>query len=231
MIDPPQMSETDAHCHILPGLDDGASCLETSLAIAHLLTAMGVRRVVATPHVMSDVYPTPSEKIREAAAALQGEFRARGIPLEILPAAEYYAEQAFLERIKKGDVLFWGDERYVLFETPLEQEPRALEEIVFRLRVSGYTPLLAHVERYRFAQKDAKFERLGHLRRLGARFQVNHPSFHLPKTSRRGELARKLYIRGWADVLGTDIHKAKMSDSELAHRGDKRLFARLADRP
>lgn len=231
MIDPPSMAETDGHCHILPGLDDGAPCLDTSLAIAHLLMAMGVRRVVATPHVISDVYPTKTEEILRSAEELRGEFKAQGIPLEIIPAAEYYAEPAFLHRVEKGDILCWGEEKYVLFETPLEQEPLLLEEIVFRLLAAGYTPLLAHVERYRFAQKDAKFERLGHLRRLGARFQINHPSFHLPKTSRRGELARKLYIRGWADVLGTDIHKARMADSELAHRGDKRLFARLADRP
>ena len=51
-------------------------------------------------------------------------------------------------------------------------------------------------------------ERVQDLRRLGARFQVNHPSFLLPKTSRRGEMARWLYIKGLVDLLGTDLHRA-----------------------
>ena len=66
LIDPPPMGEIDAHCHILPGLDDGPKDERGALAIGRLLCEMGVRKVVATPHVISDVYPTPTERIVRA---------------------------------------------------------------------------------------------------------------------------------------------------------------------
>jgi protein-tyrosine phosphatase len=206
LIDPPAMGPVDAHCHILPGLDDGPRDDRGALAIARLLVEMGVTKVVATPHVISDVYPNSTERIVEAAERLRKLLFSSGITIEVVAGAEYYAEATLLSLVDRRDLLSFGDERYVLFESPVEQQPMVLEEIGFRLLSAGYTPLLAHVERYRFLQRDRSV--VEHLRRLGFRFQVNHPSFHLPRTSQRGEMARWLYLRGFVDVLGTDMHRA-----------------------
>ena len=67
LIDPPDLGEFDAHCHILPGIDDGPTDERGTLAIARLLIEMGVKRVVATPHVISDVFPNSTKTIVEAA--------------------------------------------------------------------------------------------------------------------------------------------------------------------
>jgi protein-tyrosine phosphatase len=206
LIEPPAMAERDAHCHIVPGLDDGAKDDKSALAIALLLCEMGVRQVVATPHVISDLYPNTTAGILEGVDKLRSLLDASKIALDVLPGAEYYAEGALLSRIDKGDLLAFGEEKYVLFESPVEYQPMVLEEIVFHLLSAGYTPLLAHVERYRFLQKE--FSAVTHLREIGVRFQVNHSSFLLPKTSGRGEMARKLYIKGLVDALGTDMHRA-----------------------
>jgi protein-tyrosine phosphatase len=206
LIDPPPMGATDAHCHILPGLDDGPKDDVGALAIARLLCDMGVRRVVATPHVISDVFPNTTSQIERAAHALRLLLAASGLAIDVEAGAEYYAEPELLDRIDRGDLLAFGAERYVLFESPVERCPMVLEEIAFSLKSSGHTPLLAHVERYEFLREDP--EAVARLREIGVRFQVNHPSFHLPKTSRRGEMARSLYVKGLVDVLGTDMHRA-----------------------
>jgi len=206
LIEPPAMTARDAHCHIIPGIDDGAKDDQSALAIAQLLCEMGVRQVVATPHVISDLYPNTTAGILAGADRLRSLLEASKIDLEVVPGAEYYAEGAFLTRIDKGDLLAFGEEKFVLFESPVEYQPMVLEEIVFHLLSAGYTPLLAHVERYRFLQKDASA--VSHLREIGVRFQVNHSSFLLPKTSGRGEMARALYIKGFVDALGTDMHRA-----------------------
>jgi protein-tyrosine phosphatase len=206
LIDPPAMTELDAHCHILPRLDDGPADDRTALAIARLLLEMGVRTVVATPHVMTDTYPNTTERILAAAESMRRLLRDSGLPLEVVAGAEYYAERGFLERIERRDVLSFGFERFTLFESPVERPPMVLEDVVFSLKTAGYTPLLAHAERYRFLQDDE--DAILSLRRLGVRFQVNHPSFLLPRTSRRGELARWLYVKGFVDLLGTDMHRA-----------------------
>lgn len=218
LIDPPPVGETDAHCHILPGLDDGPKDDRGALAMARLLLEMGVRRVVATPHVISDVYPNSTARIVEAARATQELFRASGLALEVEAGAEYYAEQELLDRIDRRDLLASFAERYVLFESPIERRPMILEEIAFSLASAGYTPLLAHAERYEFLRGDP--DAVARLREIGVRFQVNHPSFHLPRTSRRGEMARSLYVKGFVDVLGTDLHRATRWDSlsKAAHK-------------
>jgi len=206
LIDPPPMGERDSHCHILPGIDDGPKDDHGALAIARLLCEMGVRKVVATPHVISDVYPNSTAKISAAVDALRRLFSASGLGIEVEAGAEYYAEGELLDRIERRDLLAFGAEKYVLFESPVERRPMVLEDIAFSLASAGYTPLLAHVERYAFLRKDP--DAVAHLREIGVRFQVNHPSFHLPKTSGRGEMARSLYVKGLVDVLGTDMHRA-----------------------
>lgn len=206
LISPPNLGPIDYHCHILPDIDDGPRDTRGSLAIANLLMELGVQKICCTPHVISDLYPNTTEKIITRVAELQKVLDDAHIPLKLQPSAEYYAEPAFLTRIEQDDILCTGENRYVLFESPAEQPPRFLKDIIFALQLKGYTPLLAHVERYYFIQKDYKFAR--ELKRLGVAFQVNHPSFLLPKTSQRGNCARWLYKKGFVDVLGSDIHRA-----------------------
>ena len=206
LIEPPSMGETDVHCHILPGIDDGPSNERGSLAIARLLIEMGIKNVVATPHVISDLYPNSTEAILDKVEAMRRLLVDSGLNLNIMAGAEYYAEGFLLDRIAANDLLAFGDEKYVLFESPVESQPMVLEEIAFSLQSAGYTPLLAHVERYRYLQSN--HDQVVHLKQMGIHFQVNHPSFMLPRTSRRGEMARRLYIKGMVDFLGTDMHRA-----------------------
>jgi protein-tyrosine phosphatase len=217
LIDPPPMGEFDAHCHLLPGIDDGPKDVAGSLAIARSLSWMGIKSVVATPHVMSDVYPNSTEGISTAAEAFRIRLREEGIPLEVTAGAEYYLEPELLGRIERGDLLSFGEKRYVLFEGPLAQKSVILEDVIFRLKVAGYTPLLAHPERYHYFSKKPGPDAFARLKELGVCFQVNYPSFLLPRTSRSGETARWLYTKGLIDLFGTDMHQANQDTNTARH--------------
>ena len=206
MIDPPEMSELDAHCHLLPAIDDGPQKIEGTLAIARLLVEMGVETVAATPHVISDIYPNTKERILDAADKITRVLKDERISLKIVVGAEYYTEPWFLNQIEKDEILSFGEERYVLFESPSEHKPMLMDEVIYSLKYAGYTPLLAHAERYRFLQGNK--EEYVNLSKLGVKFQINHPSFHLPQTSICGETARWLYVKGLVEQLGTDMHRA-----------------------
>ncbi|MBN2801464.1 MAG: hypothetical protein JXR91_00065 [Deltaproteobacteria bacterium] len=221
LIEPPQIGETDHHCHILCGIDDGPATMEGSVNIAKILLSMGIKTVTATPHIISDLYPNTPAGIRQSVEELQNELIEKNLPLKVVAGAEYYAEQSFLESIEQNALLSFGDEKYVLFECPVETEPMILESIIFQLKSNGYTPLLAHAERYHFLQRD--FKLAAHLKNLGVHFQVNHPSFLLPKTTHTGEMARKLYIKGFVNVLGTDMHRAT-SAKEIKLAPKRSLF-------
>ncbi len=206
LIEPPELGRVDHHCHILPGIDDGPSTLQGSLEIAHLLFTMGIRKIVATPHVISDLFPNTSSVIVEAVNTLQQYLDLHRVGIRIVAGAEYYCEPALLALVARDDLLSFGEQKYVLFESPVRQAPAMLKELTFSLKGFGYSPLLAHAERYHFLQRD--FDLAVELKRIGVSFQVNHPSFLLPGTSRSGNLARLLYKKGMVDVLGSDMHRA-----------------------
>lgn len=209
---PPPIHAVDSHCHILPGLDDGPTHMSQSIAMARSLLAMGVHTVVATPHVISDIYPTHPAQIESAAHDLRRALDEAKLNLEVLIGAEYYLEQSFTNAVRAGEVLAWGPQRSLLFEFAPDQEPRMLPEALHIIQGCGYEPVLAHAERYRIYQKHP--EQLRAARARGLRLQVNYGSFTRRWRSKRRELACWLQRHGLIDYYGTDMHRPPASDSQ-----------------
>jgi protein-tyrosine phosphatase len=136
----------DLHCHILPGLDDGAATMEDSLQLARAAEAAGITTVVATPHIRDD-HPFPLELIERRVGALTTALADAEIRVEIVRGAEVALpkltelDDATLAR------LCLGRGRYLLVESPYTQAPPLLEKALFDLQVRGFRPVLAHPER------------------------------------------------------------------------------------
>ena len=109
----------DLHCHLLPGVDDGARTLDDSLAMAQQAVAEGISHILVTPHHKNGKYLNPKEAVMEATATLQAELDSRGIGLTLFPGQELRINGEILEDIEKGDILFIDDEsQYLLIEFP-----------------------------------------------------------------------------------------------------------------
>ncbi|MGE3917880.1 MAG: CpsB/CapC family capsule biosynthesis tyrosine phosphatase, partial [Hyphomicrobiaceae bacterium] len=108
----------DLHCHILPGLDDGARDVATSLGMAEALVADGVEIVACTPHILPGLYHNTGPQIRAAAAALQSEIDGAGLPLRLTTGADVHIAPDLLEGLRSGTVLSLADSRYILIEPP-----------------------------------------------------------------------------------------------------------------
>ena len=200
---------TDIHSHLIPGIDDGAVDMEESLNLLHRLQEIGYRRIVTTPHVMADSYRNSSQAIREGCRILRQAAQNQGIEMEISAAAEYYMDEELLRRVKAKDILTVG-EGYLLFETSYYSHPLYLEQNVYEIAASGYRPLMAHPERYRYVREPERF--YGRLRELGVVFQVNINSFG----GHYGDDARKkaywLAEKGWITFLGSDLHHRRQAE-------------------
>ena len=200
---------TDLHSHLIPGIDDGAVEMEESLDLLLALREIGYRRIVTTPHVMADSYRNSSQTIREGCRALSKAAESRGIVMEISAAAEYYMDEELLRRLQAKDILTIGGE-YLLFETSYYSHPFYLEESIYEIAASGYRPLMAHPERYRYVRDPERF--YGRLRDLGVVFQVNINSFG----GHYGDDARKkawwLAEKGWISFLGSDLHHLRQAE-------------------
>lgn len=210
----------DFHSHLIPGIDDGADTMETSLHLIRGLQALGYKQLFTTPHVMSDLYPTTKAVILEGLHNLQKAVKAAGIAIEIGAAAEYYMDEHF-DNIIKSDELLTLPGNHVLVEMSFVTAPPNLFHHIFKLQTKGYHPILAHPERYLFLKKN--FEEYSRLKEYGCKFQLNILSMigHYGKPVQ--ETAYKLLKNKMIDYLGTDLHHQR--HIELLHQAlkDKKI--------
>lgn len=136
----------DLHCHILPGLDDGAATIEHALELARAAQAAGIDTVVATPHIRDD-YPFPLELIAERLSELQGALRHAEIEVNVVAGGEVALSKLPELDDEQLAPLCLGQGRYLLVESPYTHAPSLLETALFDLQVRGFRPVLAHPER------------------------------------------------------------------------------------
>src|SRR3954447_14470834 len=145
----------DIHCHILPGIDDGAPDLEASLAMARRAVEDGIDTIVATPHWPFEQDPTPAARIIELMAEVQAELDAAQIPLRLIAGHECVITPELPDELAHGTALaFGGKVRYTLLETPYHHLPFYLRDIVFQVQSRGFATVIAHPERNPIIQND-----------------------------------------------------------------------------
>jgi tyrosine-protein phosphatase YwqE len=204
-LDPADLSilGVDVHSHFIPGIDDGAKTIEDSLNLLEEFQAMGYKKVITTPHVMSDYYKNTPEIILKGLADVRKAKEERGLTIEIDAAAEYNLDADFEPLIDAGTLLTFGD-NYVLFELPFLSEPPMLNSIIWKLQQKNYKPVLAHVERYPYWHND--WEKIAGLKDRGVFIQVNINSLTGHYGPEVKHIAEKLIDNNLVDLLGSDCH-------------------------
>jgi len=194
---------TDMHSHLIPGIDDGSKSLEDTMVLLRKFSALGYKKVITTPHIMSDYYRNTPEIILGGLAKVREEIKKEGLAIEIEAAAEYYLDYHVGELIEENQILTFGD-NYVLVELSFSQEQPGTKELLFELITTGYKPILAHVERYPFYNN--QWEKIDEYRERGVLLQLNINSLsgHYGPMVKR--MAEQLIDRDWIDVIGSDCH-------------------------
>ncbi|MGE0212491.1 MAG: tyrosine-protein phosphatase [Parvibaculaceae bacterium] len=194
----------DLHCHILPGIDDGAADLEVSLAMAEAFVADGVSVVACTPHILPGVYPNTPEQIRAATDSLQHELTLREIPLQLVWGADIHIVPGMARALKSGALLPIAETRYLLVEPPHHIAPARMDDAFFDLMLAGYVPILTHPERLRWIEHEyAMIERLAH---SGVWMQVTAGSVLGTFGSRPRYWAERMLDEGIVHIIASDAH-------------------------
>jgi tyrosine-protein phosphatase YwqE len=202
--------KVDLHSHLIPGIDDGAKDMQESLQLLRGMEALGYEKVITTPHIMLDAYKNTAEIILNGLESLREAAKKDGISLQIEAAAEYYLDDGFEDLLQKGDMLTIAD-KYLLFETSYFAKPMQLEDMIFAITSSGYIPLMAHPERYRYV-KDPQ-EEYARFKELGVVFQSNLNSFYGHYGKDAKSKVKYLSENGLISFLGSDIHHLKQVDT------------------
>ncbi len=202
--------QVDMHSHLIPGIDDGSKSMEESLTLIGRLADFGLRKIITTPHIMSEYYRNTPEIIGMGLEDLRKAVKNEGIEVEIEAAAEYYMDEIFLEKVKAGEKMLTFGDNYILVETGFINKPQMLLDIIFNLEMSGYKPILAHPERYQYLIADKKLQDELIDRKL--LLQVNLLSLTGFYSKQVKEFAEMLLERGAVALFGTDCHNARYLD-------------------
>ena len=138
----------DCHCHLLPGIDDGAKDTEMSVAMAELAAATGTREVICTPHHANGAYTNTRENILRRVREWQEFLLSRGVGIRLRPGSELHLVPELPAMLANGEALTYNDrDSHALIELPKNFIPQGADTILETLAYQGITPVIAHPER------------------------------------------------------------------------------------
>ena len=149
--------------------------------------------------------------------------------MEIRPSAEYRMDEYFLGQVKENRLLPFPED-YILIENSFFQPYWEIKELIFDLKMKGYTPILAHPERYVYYHKTPKIYK--ELYDYGCLFQVNFLSlsgYYYPQVK---EVAWKMLNDGMVSFIGSDMHNvghARHIKEYMKTREYRKLAEKAAD--
>jgi protein-tyrosine phosphatase len=203
----------DIHCHILPGLDDGARDMEEAVAMCRLAEADGVRTVVATPHCLNGIYQNNAQTILQVLDQLKVRINNEGISLSISPGADIHLHPEIIPFLKDNPQLLLGG-RYFLLELPAQSVPREILDFIFKAQLAGYFPIITHPERNTVIQE--KTAVLEEWVDSGVLVQVTAMSLTGAFGEQVAGCAWELVRSGLAQVVASDAHSPRRRPPQLS---------------
>lgn len=195
--------KADFHSHLIPGIDDGAQDLNESISLITEMKKLGYQKLVTTPHIMSDFFKNTPENINQGLAEVRKELVQKGIDIVIEAAAEYYLDDGFIHKLETEPLLTFGD-KYLLFEVSYINSPDNINEIIFKMNVSGYKPVMAHPERYPYWYRE--MDTYKRFKDQGVILQINLNSLAGYYGPEAKKVAEKLIDLDLVGAVGSDLH-------------------------
>lgn len=195
----------DLHCHVLPGIDDGAASLDDSRALLQLALDDGIQKIVATPHIHPGVFDNSKANIDSALQQLLA--LELGLPLQIAVAAEVRLTEHILPAIEQQQLPFLGSYngmQVLLLEFPHSHIPAGADKLVKWLLQRNVMPMIAHPERNRDVQANSAV--LAPFRRMDCLFQLTASSITGELGERHQHCAEALLKQRLFHVVASDAH-------------------------
>lgn len=201
---------TDAHSHILFGIDDGSSSLKESIELLKKMKDTGFNNVILTPHyIEGSVFNANNIDKMNRYEMLLEELEKQNIDINIYLGNEIFISNNILSNIKRNQIFSLNNTKYLLIELPFHNKILNLEDIIYEIKIKGYIPIIAHPERYTYFQENKDL--IDKLREEEVLFQANYASIlgYYGKSSEK--LMKYMLKKGYIDYLGTDIHHLNKS--------------------
>ena len=200
----------DIHNHILPGIDDGAKTVKESVDLIRGFSEMGITNLVATPHIMSNLYPNTKETISASMDFLTNEMVSNDLKdISIEAAAEHMIDENFEELLERGGVMPMR-KQYLLVEMSYLQASINFDNATQSIMKKGFFPILAHPERYGYWHTNKS--KYSAYKKKGIQYQLNILSLSDYYGPEVHNVALNLLDHGLFDYIATDIHRTEQID-------------------
>ena len=190
----------DIHAHVLPGVDDGSSSLESSLKMIKESYQQGVTDIICTPHYR-DQYKSTIAELRFALGDLKTNL---DIPVNLYLGQEFFINRNYKKDLleKKAESMNGTD--FLLVEFPFNDEID-IADLIYELKTLSYKPIVAHIERYSYATLSVAEE----VKSLGGLIQVNADSIVGKNKRHYKKFIKQLFTNDLVDFVASDIHEQR----------------------
>ena len=208
----------DIHSHILPGVDDGAKDMDTSMKMLDMAYSQGVRTMIATPHYYPGHMRYPKEHLEEVYRETVSVIKEKYSDFTLLLGNEIYYRDEVVEKLKNKRICTLADTQYILLEFSPATEYDYMTKAVYKCLENGYYPILAHIERYAALWKNERHVK--ELIRMGAYMQINAENFQGGLFSAERRYCLKLLQSDLVHFIGSDCHNTQKRSPNLKYAMD-----------
>lgn len=194
----------DMHCHIMPGVDDGASTRKEVQEMLKMEYRDGVRVLVLTPHYRKGMFEPEKDLIKKRFRYVQYEVEQLGLDMKVFLGCEYHANTDMIKDLRLNSHFRINGSEYVLIEFSSMHTYAKVRNWIYDLVNAGFKPIIAHLERYQNVTKN--IENVQELIELGAYVQVSSGAFVGEDGLKAMWIARNLLKKGLVHFVGSDAH-------------------------
>lgn len=220
----------DIHCHIIPGIDDGAQNYDVALNMLRIAQENGTRKIIATPHFVHGTTRYGFSTIKEKCVELNQLAQNHGIDIGVYPGFEVFITPELIDLYEQKLIETLAASEYMLIEFPMMSIPAYTDDILYKLQLKGVTPIIAHPERYSEIQNNLKL--LENFVMRGVQFQVNSGSITGMYGRESKKTALKLIEKGLIHFIASDAHSYRTRSPDLSQAAkviEKKFGAKLRE--
>ncbi len=207
------MGYCDMHCHILPGLDDGARDMNMSMEMIDIAVKNNITDIILTPHYKNGRCEHSKERIMRHIDELQRQVNSKYDNVRFYSGTELMYSQDCAELLENDAILSLNDSKLVLVEFRPMDSPTYIKDSLYNISCTGYTPVLAHVERY--AEMVGNYDVIEEIIKRGGFIQVNASSITGKLGLKVKKFTKMLMKYDMLHFVGSDAHNTKDRSPDL----------------
>lgn len=201
----------DVHAHILPLVDDGSTSVESSLEMLFEAEKQGITDIILTPHYKNNYEKTYAELLYafDEFCAKKEQLK---ISVNLYLGQEAFIYKTFKEDIKEGKIFSLCGSKYILVEFDYFKDTD-IAEAVYDLTKLGLIPIVAHFERYTYANIVTARE----IKSLGGLIQINADALIGKSKWKYAKKIKPLFKENLVDFIASDVHYARKNYMKKAY--------------